>query len=124
MGAMAGRNAAFNTAQGQSMLGGQAAFAGSNMQLNAMGQYKNFLEGARGQDYDAQLRMYGLNDARQLELLRQRLQASGMQQQGGMGYEQNRADRAGAALGTPSAGEQWMSALGGGLAMFSGMGGK
>ena len=113
MSALAGRNAAFNTAQGQSQIGGQAANAGANMQLGAMGQYGNFLQGARGQDLDNQARMMGLNDQRQLELLRQRLQASGMQQQGGMGYEQNRLGRYTGLLGAPTEGEQLLGGLGG-----------
>lgn len=109
MGALQARNAAMNTADGASKLGGQAAFAGSNLQLNSMGQYGNFLQGARQQDLDSQLRTMGLNDQRQLELLRQRLQSSGMQQQGGMGYEQNRLGRYGVAAGTPTTGEQILS---------------
>ncbi len=108
-GAGAYQNAAFNAGNMQSAVGGQAALAGGQMQLGAMNQYGGFLQGARGQDQqqnmfnagqrqnnsqfnvDAQLRQMGLNDQSQLEALRQRLQLSGMQQGGAMGYEGMRA---------------------------------
>ena len=119
MGALMARSAAQNTALGQSQMGGQAALAGSNLQLNAMGQYKNFLQDARGMDLETQMRMYGINDQRQLELLRQRLQLQGMQQQGGMGYENNRLGMYGASQQQPTNQEQLLGAIGGGLQAYS-----
>jgi hypothetical protein len=84
--ALATRQAAMQTAGIQGQAAGQAAMAGGQMQLGAMGQYGQFLQGARGQDEDTRLRQLGLNDQSQLEALRQRLQLSGMQQQGGQFY--------------------------------------
>ncbi len=131
MGGMAYRNAAMNMGNAQSAVGGQAALAGMQGQLGAMGQYGQFLEGARGQDQqlhmfnagqaqnasqfntDARLKQMGLNDQAQLEALRQRLQLSNMQQQGGMGYESNRTQRFNALSGIPSGNQQVMGMIGG-----------
>lgn len=133
-GAQAYQNAAFNAGNMASQVGGQAALAGGQLQLGAMGQYGQFLQGARGQDQqlgmfnasqqqqgsqfnaDAQLRQYGLNDQAQLEALRQRLQLSGMQQQGAMGYESLRAGQP----VQPGYGDQLMGlGMGAGSAYFN-----
>lgn len=116
MGAMAYRNAAMNAGNAQSAIGGQAAQAGGQMALQAQGQYGNMLQGARDQD----LRLMGLNDQRQLELLNQELRLRGMQQQGGQAYEQNRLGRYTGVLGTPTEGEQALGAIAGGAAMAFG----
>ncbi len=104
-------------------VGGQSAAAQGQYQLGAMQNYGQFLQGARGQDdsmsqfnADARFRQLGLNDQSQLEALRQRLQLQGMQQQGGMGYEQNRTQRYTGQLGVapqPTFGQQLLGAAGG-----------
>lgn len=129
-GAMGMRNAMMNAGNMNAQVGGQAAQAQGQYQLGAMGQYGGFLQGARGQDdqmsqfnTDARLKQLGLNDQSQLNALQQRLQLQGMQQQGGMGYEQNRAQRYGAMMGAPTSGEQLLSGLGGmGAAYFGSQG--
>lgn len=137
------QNAAMNAANMQSQVGGQAALAGGQMQLGAMGQYGQFLSGARDQDQrmsmfnaqqqqqgsqfntDARLRQTGMNDQARLEALRQRLQLSGMQQQGGLAYEQNAANYQAARMAQPSNGQMLLGAATGlGSAyMMGGLGG-
>ena len=87
--AMAARSAAMGTAAAQSQVGGQAAMGGLQAQLGAIGQLGQVTQGARGQDLarasgnaGLELQSRGINDQAQLEALRQRLQASQMQQQG------------------------------------------
>lgn len=136
-------NAAFNAANAQSAVGGQAAMAGAQMQLGAMGQYGQFLQGARGLDQQqnqfnagqqqqnsqfntgAKLQQTGMNDQARLELLRQRLAASQAQQQGGLAYEQNAANYQQARMAQPSTGQMLMGgAMGLGSAyMMGGLGG-
>jgi hypothetical protein len=113
---LAYRQAAMNAGAQNAQVGGQSAQALGQYQLGAMNNYGQFLQGARGQDdsqaqfnVDARLRQLGLNDQSQLEALRQRLQLQGMQQQGGMGYEANRAGRYGGLLGVPTSEEQLIS---------------
>jgi hypothetical protein len=68
----------------------------------------------------------GMNDAARLGYLGQSLNAAQAQQQGGMGYEQNRAGRFGAVLGVPTKREQiigGISGLAGGLIPGGGGGG-
>lgn len=115
---MAATNAAFNAANAQSQVGGQAAMAGLQARLAAGQQLGQFSGQARGQDIqssqfnaDMRLRQMGLNDATQLEALRQRMALSGMLQQGTMGYEQIRAGQSNAALGQP---QMWERLMGGG----------
>jgi hypothetical protein len=55
----------------------------------------------------------GINDAARNSLLGGSLQAAGLQQQGGMGYEQNRTDRFGAMLQQPTDTEKGIGLLGG-----------
>lgn len=105
---MAGTNAAFNAANMQSQVGGQATMAGLQARLSAGQQLGQVSGQARGQDLqnnqfnaDQQLRMYGLNDSTQLEALRQRLALTGMNQQGGIAYENMRSGNANAALSQP-----------------------
>lgn len=89
--------------QGQ---GAQAAtMGGLQAQQSAIGQLGGVLQGARGQDIqrnmgNAQLQYQtmGLDDARQMELLRQQLQMNQMQQQGGMGYESAMGQKYGAGM--------------------------
>jgi hypothetical protein len=109
MAALSQRNAAMNAANAQSAVGGQAALAGGQMQLGAMGQYGSFLSDARGADesmgqFNARQRQQQmqLNQEGQLQALRDRLNASQMQQQGGMGYESARTARYGALMGKPT----------------------
>lgn len=127
MGAMGMRNAMMNSGNIQSQVGGQAAVAGLQAQLGAANQLGGVLQGARGQDEqlrmfnagqrqqgsqfnaDAQLRQMGLNDQAQLEALRQRLQLSGMQQQGGLTYEQLRNQYRLGQMQQPTFGDQLMS---------------
>lgn len=122
------QNAAMNAANAQSQVGGQAALAGGQMQLGAMGQYGTFLQGARDQDQrmsmfnanqqqqgsqfnvGAQLQQTGMNNQAQLEAYRQRLQAAGMQQQGGLAYEQNAANYQAARMAQPSNGQMLLGA--------------
>lgn len=103
MQALGQRNAAMNAGNAQAAVGGQAALAGGQMQLGAMNQYGQFLQGARGADdamsqFNAgqQLQSRGMNDQAQLEALRQRLAASGQQQQGRTAYEQARTGQSNA----------------------------
>ena len=136
-------NAAMAGAHAQSQVGGQAALAGGQMQLGAMGQYGQFLSGARDQDQrmsmfnagqnqqnsqfntSAQMQQTGMNDQARLEALRQRLQLSGMQQQGGLAYEQNAANYQQARMAQPSNGQMLLGAASGlGSAyMMGGLGG-
>lgn len=120
MAALAGRNAAMAGANAQSQVGGQAAQAGLQAQLGATSQLGDVLGTGRQQDQalsmfnagqqqnssqfntDARMRQMGMNDARQLELLRQRLATSQMQQQGQMGYQNARVGLAGAQAQVPS----------------------
>lgn len=126
-GAGAYQNAAMNAANMTSRVGEQAAMGGLQAQLGAVGQLGGVLQGARGQDEqlrmfnagqrqqgsqfnaDAQLRQMGLNDQAQLEALRQRLQLSGMQQQGGLTYEQLRNQYRLGQMQQPTFGDQLMS---------------
>lgn len=117
-GASASRQAMMNAGNMNAQVGGQSAQAAGQYQLGAMQQYGQFLGQARGQDdsqsqfnADARLRQLGLNDQSQLDALRQRLQMQGMQQQGGMAYEQQRGNRYAIAAGQPTSNEQTMSAL-------------
>lgn len=139
MGGGAYQNAAMNAANAQSRVGEQAAMAGAQMQLGAMNQYGGFLQGARGQDQqlgmfnagqrqqgsqfntDAQLRQMGLNDQAQLEALRQRLQAAGMQQQGGLAFNQALQNYNTARMGQPTAGQALLGAGMGAAQMYAGM---
>ncbi len=111
----AGASAAFNAAQAgqqaQGLIGQQRVMGGLQAQLNAIGQLGNVTTAARGQDDESQLRMLGLNDQRQLELLRQRLALQQMQQQGNIQYEANRANRWATAQGTPTSFERSLGAF-------------
>jgi hypothetical protein len=111
--------AAQNAATMQSQVGGQAAQAGLQAQLGAIGQLSGTLQGARGQDENmsqfnanALLQNRSMNDEKQLELLRQRLLASNMQQQGQVGYQ---TANLGKNMATPTDSERYMSALQGGM---------
>lgn len=115
--AMAGRNAAFNGAQIQSQVGGQAAQAGLQARLGAMGQMGQVAQGAR----DTDLRQLGLNDQTQLEALRQRLGLTNMQQLGNEELEALRVKRGLGIASQPTTGERVIGGLaqaGGTAAMF------
>jgi hypothetical protein len=105
MQAMASRNAMLGSALAQSAVGEQAAVGSAQMTLGAQQQYGQFLQGARGQDEETELRRRQMNDQAVLEAMRQRGQLAVAQQTGGMNYEQLRAGRANALLGTPTQGE-------------------
>jgi hypothetical protein len=114
--------AAQNAANLQSQVGGQAAMGGLAAQLGAIDQLGGVLQGARGQDLqrnmfnaDTRLRQMGLDDQRQLELLRQRLALSELQQRGQMGYQQGML---GANMMTPTGGERLLGALVGAGQMY------
>lgn len=112
MAGLSGLNASMAGANAQSAVGGQAAMAGLQAQLGATSQLGQLLGQQRGQDQqlsmfnagqqqqssqfgaDTALRQMGLNDASQLEALRQRLAASQMQQQGGTAYQNARLGQA------------------------------
>ncbi len=120
--ALASRQAMMNAGNANAQVGGQSANAIGQHQLGAMQNYGQFLQGARGADeslalgnVDARLRQLGMNDQSQLEALRQRLQLQGMQQQGGMGYENQRTARYGALMGAPTSQEQALGFLSGNL---------
>jgi hypothetical protein len=107
-GAMGARNAALGSAALQSEVGGQAAMGGLAAQLGATEQLGGVLQGARGQDLSRGEANAGLvmqnrqtNDQAVLEALRQRLQASQMQQQGGLEYNRNVAGFNTALAGKP-----------------------
>lgn len=87
--ASAGTRAAFNGANIQSAVGGQAAEAGLKARLGALGQMGQAAESARRGD----IAQMGLNDQRQLEALRQRLQLTGMRQQGEQWWQGNQFQR-------------------------------
>lgn len=96
-GATAARTAALAGGQMQSAVGGQAAQAGLQAQLGAMGMLGSTLEGARGQDLSRaqanagfKLQNRSINDQAQLEALRQRMGLSGMYQSGNIAYDQAR----------------------------------
>lgn len=107
-GAMAARNAALGMAGVQSRVGEQAAMGGLQAQLGAVGQLGGVLQGARGQDLalgqaNAQLTLDNrrVNDQAQLEALRQRLEASKLQQFGGISFENNLANYLSTMAGKP-----------------------
>jgi hypothetical protein len=61
---------------------------------------------------------YAINDAARQGLLGTSLQAAGMQQQGGMGYEQQRGQRFAGMLGVPTAQEKGIGAFTGLAGLF------
>jgi hypothetical protein len=118
--AMAARNAAMASGQLQGAGAQAATMGGLQAQQMATGQLGGVLQGARGQDLaragqqaELDYRTMGLDDARQLELLRQSLGAAQAQQAGGMGYQNMLAGRYGAAQGQPTGFERAMGAAGG-----------
>lgn len=124
--ASAGRNAAFNAANIQSAVGGQAAQAGLQARLGAMSQLGQAASQARGQDNqmsqfntDMRLRQMGLNDASQLEALKQRLGLSGMHQQGMMTLEQMRNGNQIAQMNQPKWWERALGAASDGAEVYS-----
>lgn len=116
--ALAARMAAQQGGALQSAMSGQAADARMQEQLNAQQQLGGLLGGVRGQDIgmaqaQAQLGLQGqqLNDQTLLELLRQEQANAEAQQRGGFAYEQQRGQRFGGLLSTPSPGEQLLGGL-------------
>lgn len=120
MAGLAGRNAAMAGAGIAGQAANAATMGGLQAQLGATDQLGGVLQGARGLDnqfnmfnagqaqqnsqfnVDARLRQMGMNDARQLDLLRQRLAASQMQQQGGIAFQNARLGQATAAAQMPT----------------------
>lgn len=118
--AMAQRLAMNNNATNMMGLSGATALARAQEAAMAQGQLGQVLGQGRSADEamsmfnasqqnqgdlsQAQLQQQqmSLNDQARQGLLGQSLQAAGMQQQGGMGYEQGRTQRYGAALGVPT----------------------
>lgn len=89
--AMAARNAAMASGQLQGQGAQAATMGGLQAQQSAIGQLGGVLKGARGQDQNrelmnARLRFdtMGLDDKRQMELLRQQLQMNRFEQMGGI----------------------------------------
>jgi hypothetical protein len=114
-GAMAARGAAMGSASLQSHVGEQAAMGGLAAQLGATQQLGGVLQGARGQDLSRNSANAGLvmqnrelNQNGLLEALRQRLQASQMQQQGGLEYNRNLSNYNTGMIGQPSWGDRLM----------------
>lgn len=127
-GAMATRQAMGNAARLGYGMSGQAAMAGIAERSAAAQNYAGQLQGIRGQDLQlnqfnagqfqganmanqqAQLGMYGLNDAQQRGLYGLQLQQAGMQQAGGIAYEGDRTDRFAAAAGQPTPAARYLGA--------------
>jgi hypothetical protein len=142
-GAANARTAALAGGAMQSQVGEQAALAGMQARLGALGQLGGVVSGARGQDLargqanmqsalstqqgnmQGRLQQTAMNDQAQLEALRQRLALSGMQQQGMQGYEQMRYGGHMGILGMPTQGEKLMGLASGigKMAMSGGAGG-
>ncbi len=104
--AMGARNAAMAAGQLQGQGAQAATMGGLQAQQSAIGQLGGVLQGARGQDLqrslsNASLRQQtmGLDDARQMELLRQQLQMNQASQQGGISFENARGGRFGTEAG-------------------------
>lgn len=118
--AMAARNAAMASGQLQGAGAQAATMGGLQAQQQAVGALGGVLQGARGQDLarmgqnaELQYKTMGLDDAREMELLRQSLAAAQAQQQGGIAYQGHLAGRYGAAQGQPTDFERIMGAAGG-----------
>ena len=116
--AMAARNAAMASGQLQGAGAQAASMGGLQAQQQAVGQLGAVLQGARGQDQNlalsnAQMQMsqMGMDDQRQLELLRQQLQLGGMQQQGGQAFESALGQKYQIAQSQPSNFEKGLGAL-------------
>lgn len=105
--AMAQRLASEGAANASVGLGGAGALARATEANQAAGLLGNVYGQGRQQD----IANTAVNDQARAELLRQGLQGAGMQQQGLMGYEQNRTARYGSALGVPTQGEQFVKGL-------------
>lgn len=125
MGAAGFMGAAQNAANMQSRVGEQAAMGGLQAQLGATGQLGGVLQGARGQDIqrggmNAQLGLQsrGMDDARQMQALQQRLMAAQMQQGGQMGYQGMELQRL---MGQPTMGERLLGLGVGAASMYMGM---
>lgn len=120
--AAAQRMAMQNQARGAQGLAFNQALAGIQERNAATGALAGLAGQARGQDLGlnqfnvgAQLQQTGLNDAAQNSAYNRQLGYAQAQQQGGMGYEQQRTQRAAAAMGTPSKGEALIGAAMGGM---------
>lgn len=92
--------------------------ADENLSMFNAGQQNQRTYGQAGMNQQ----QMGMNDAARLGYLGQSLQAAQAQQQGGMGYEQNRTQRYGAAVGVPTQGEVLLGGLASGAGMY--LGGK
>lgn len=120
MSAMAARNAAMASGQLQGEGAAAATMGGLKAQDMAVGRLGSVLAQGRGQDIqrnlaNAQLRYQtmGLDDRRQMELLRQQLMMNQMQQTGNIGYERALQGRANAQFGYDAAQpSDWDRAMG------------
>lgn len=121
MGALAGRNAAMNAAQIQSRAGQQSAMGGLAAQMGAQQQLSGVLAGARGQDISQSQFNANLQFQNQAEMMRQRLMAAQMQQQGMMGYDAAKGGKWAVQQGQPSTGDQLMGMGIGAVNAYTGM---
>jgi hypothetical protein len=120
MQAMASRNAMLGSALAQSQVGENAAGASAQMTIGAQQAYGQHLQAARGQDQQQQQQ----NNAAQLQAYQQRMQLSGLQQNGAMSAEQQRTERYKALMGAPTQNEIVAGAAMGGASAIFGMGKK
>jgi hypothetical protein len=127
--AMMARVASQNIGNLNQGLAGQQALAGIAERLGAANALGGLSSTARGQDIglnqfnaNAQLQQGALNDEMLGRFAALELQNAGMQQAGGMGYEQNRLGRYGIRMGTPANWEGVLSAASG-LGQMAMMGG-
>lgn len=114
--AMAARNAAMASGQLQGAGAQAATMGGLQAQQQATGQLGAVLQGARGADQNMALQnarlqfdTMGMDQNRQLELLRQQQELARAQQQGGQAYEQSLGNRFGVQSAQPA---NWERALG------------
>lgn len=108
--AMAGRLASQNAGRIATGLSGNAAMAGIAERTAAQQQLGQLAGQARGQDMDASFGQQQINQG----WSNQGLQNAQMQQQGGMRYEADRAQRFGIASQQPTEGEQFLGLAQGG----------
>ncbi len=101
---MASRLAMQNAGQLGASMSGQQAMAGIAERNAAAQSLGGVLQGARGLDQSAYLGAQGMG-----------MQNAGLQQAGMMGYEGQRTQRYGAAMGVPTQGEKWTGMLQSGL---------
>lgn len=117
--AMAARQASMQSGNIASQMAGQGAMARAAEQQGAQGMLGQMLQGARGQDINQQQ----VNNQGQLSALQQQLQLQQLQQNGRMGYEQQRGNRFNSLTQTPTPQEAGLGMLSSGAAAAFGAGG-